>query len=750
MSLNNRKQSEKNKSGTSQSTRKDFLQGQVTAAQMIARAAQSRIDAEKLPEVKKCSTSAEAWQQFCFYLKRWTKHLTAKKEVSENGEKISAEDPLTYEGIGSAIVKSFGHWLWMLIQEIIIVIALAFNWLFVNIWKLICFIGFQIARFFRWCKERLYWNSLKRDMVNRHREEKFKAWKEKKRLEIHEMNVARQVAAVERKTQRQEEAERRAAIRKEENAIKQARLEEAAAKKHTEEIQAELAAIALRRREEEDRVSLEIQRKEEAEKMLMEAKETEEKERAALEAKRLEEEEARKEALKMEEESRQRLEVLRLEEEERQRLAAVREQELNRLKAEEERLKEEKLKAEEEAKRLEEARIAEEARLEEEKKRIEEERKAEEEKKRQEALRIIEEEKKKAEEQARKIEADRLAEEKAKADEAKRLEEVRAAEEKAAEAKRQEEIRIAEEKAAEAKRLAEAELLEEKKKQEEASKRKTEEAKRKEQLRRQTENIARIEGKQSKQEETRHKEKPPSLRSNLTEKPALAAMAVRDAVKTLPATMPNVSIPNAEERERLLTEARDKTSNFIRRAIIRSEIETVYGNPEEAIKLTAIKYAIIALVTSAGAYIGVLNSSEIAVKPGAGSFLLLFFSILILGAALEIGGGILCGILLNHTMTVSKTAVLEKNSVYSILHGLLFSFAGALLAFSREKFLAVFAALILLAMIGRIWVLYRVSKGKKGYSLLVYFLVVFAVVAVVMLAAIVLRGPIMNIWHALK
>ena len=730
MSLNNTKQNEQNTVDNADTTKHGFLQGQVTAAEMIARAAQSRIDAEKLPEVKSCGSSKEAWKQFCFYCDRLKKHLSAGKKVNENGEVVSVEDPLSYKGIGSALLKSFGVWIWMVIQEIVVVIALAFNWVFVNVWKVIRFIGFQIGRFFRWCKDRLYWKSLKEDMVIRHREVQFNKWKEKKRAQLHEMNVARQVAAVERKTQRQEEAERKAAIRKEESAIKQARLEEAAAKKHTEEIQAELAALAIRRREEEERVSLEIRRKEEAEKMLMEAKETEERERAAFEAKRLEQEEARKEALKMEEESRQRLEVLRLEEEERQRLAAVREEELKRLKAEEIRLMEEKQKAEQEEKRLEEARVAEEAHLEAEKKRIEEERKAAEEAKKAEALRI--EETKKASEEKKQNEADRAAEEKVKADEAKRLEEVRIAEEKANEEKRRKELQAAEE--AEKKRQEELRIAEEKRRSEEAQKAKAQES----------------EKPKVKETASAQKERKPLINSNLTEKPALAAMAVRDAVKTLPATLPNVSIPTAEERERILTEARDKTSNFIRRAIIRSEIDTVYGNPAEAIKLTVIKYAIIALVTSAGAYIGVLNSSEIAANPGFGKFLLLFFSILFLGAGLEIGGGVLCGVLLNHTMSVSKTAVLEKNSVYSILHGLLFSFAGALLAFSRDKFLAVFAALILLAMIGRIWVLYRVTKGNKGYSLLVYLLVVFAVIAVIMLAAIVLRGPLMEIWHALK
>ncbi len=764
---------------TNKNARRDFLQGQVTAAEAVMRAAQFEINAKKLPDVKPCKNSRLAWKQFAMYFRIWIQHLFAKKD--ENG--VKRDDPLAYEGIGSYLLKSFGHWLSMLVQEIWTVISLAFNWLFVNIGKLFQFIGFQIVRFFRWIKERLYWLSLKMNIKNRNTKARVNAFMEKKRIEHNERATERKVQQIERETLRKEEAARKAAVRKEEEAIRQARYEEAAALKHTQEIEAEIAAIALRRKQEEQRVHDTIQKKEEAEKLLLEAKETEEKERAVFEAQRAEQEKAREEAARQADEAKARLEILYKEEEERRRLAEVREAELKRLQEEEARLQEEK-RLEEERRIEEEKRIAEEKRLAEEK-RIAEAKRQEEEKKLAEAKRL-EEEKRLAEEQ-------RVLEEKRKAEaEAERLlAEARAAEVRTVKAEEPARETLSREEALKELRLEEeAEQKEEAQVQEitpaapaetkaaavqqpeaakpvppdearmqaiEAEQRKADEAMRELQRKKEEDERRLLEEKREQEEAAYLRKRSAEIKKVVPAAPepkaSFAASTVRNAVKSLPVTMPpmpHVSIPNAEERERLVTEARDTTSNFIRRTIIRSELPIVYGNPAEAVKLTGIKYAIIGLITAASAYIGVHNNPAATGASGMGSFVLLFAAILLLGAGLEIGGGYLSDILLNRVMTVSKTAVLEKNSCYTILSGTLFSLTSLLLAFNRSKFMAVFAAFVLLAAIGHIWVLYRVSEKRTGFTLLVYLLVTFAVIAVILLAMIVLRSPIMTIWHALK
>ena len=184
------------------------------------RAAQFEINAKKLPDVKTCKNSVQAWKQFTMYFNIWIKHVFGKKERSADGKVSRNDDPLAYEGIGSYLLKSFGHWAWMLIQEIIVVIALAFNWLFVKIGKLFGFIGFQIVRFFRWIKERLYWLSLKNDIKGRNTKTRVSAFMEKKRVQRNERATERKVQQIERETLRKEEAARRAAVRKEEEAIR--------------------------------------------------------------------------------------------------------------------------------------------------------------------------------------------------------------------------------------------------------------------------------------------------------------------------------------------------------------------------------------------------------------------------------------------------------------------------------------------------------------------------------------------------
>ena len=785
MSLN-RDMTDSKEKKNQKSVRHDFLQGQVNAAEAIMRAAQFEINAKKLPDVKTCKNSVQAWKQFTMYFNIWIKHVFGKKERSADGKVSRNDDPLAYEGIGSYLLKSFGHWAWMLIQEIIVVIALAFNWLFVKIGKLFGFIGFQIGRFFKWIKDRLYWLSLKNDIKGRNTKTRVSAFMEKKRVQRNERATERKVQQIERETLRKEEAARRAAVRKEEEAIRQARYEEAAALKHTQEIEAEIAAIALRRKQEEERVHEQIQKKEEAEKLLLEAKQTEEKERAIFEAQRAEQEKAREEAARQAEEAKARLEILRKEDEERKRLAAVREEELKRLQEEEARLNEEK--------RLEEERrIAEEKRLEE-KKRLAEQRAAEEAERREAEKRLAEE--KQAAEEKQRAEEQHVLEEKHKSEAAaeRLMAEVRTGDHKSAAVgepsgetlSREEalkELRLEEEAEAEAEKTnvtetaaePEAEILtaetvvkepdveaqteqpdtetNDQAAQVLAAERKADEAMRELQLKKEEDERRQLDEKREQEEAAYLRKRSAELKKPVTPsapKPSFAASTMRNAVKSLPVTMPHVNIPNAEERERLVTEARDTTSNFIRRTIKRSELPMVLGNPAEAIKLTSIKYAIIALITAASSYIGVLNHSVVSEEPGGGSFVLLFLAILLLGAGLEIGGGYLAGTLLNRVMNVSPTAVLERNSVYTIISGVCFSLAGILLIFNKEKFLAVFAALLLLAMIGHIWVLYRVSERKTGYSLLVYLLVAFAIIAVIMLALIVIRNPIMTIWSALK
>ena len=579
MSLNTTETKNMNNKESKSAEHHDFLQGQINAAEAIMRAAQFEIRSRKLPDVQKCQSSLSAWKQFCMYFNIWVKHLKTKREVNAEGKAVRVNDPLAYEGIGSYLKKSFGHWASMVGLEIWAVISLGFNWVFlfrqdggeknwvfVNIGKGAGFVGLQVSRFFQWIKKRNYWNSLKWNMQLREFKKRFDIWREKKRVEHHERAVNRQVLAVERETQRKEEAARKAAVRKEEEAIRQARLEEAAALKHTQEIEAEIAAIALRRKQEEQRVHEQIQRKEEAQKLLQEARETEEKERAVFEAQRQEQEKAREEAARQAEEAKARLEVLRKEDEERKRLAAAREEELKRLKEEEERLAEEKRLAE--VKRLEDEKKLEEAKAAAEKQAAEAQLKPSFAQKRQaeieqrselakEEIRIQEEAEEK-EEQLRLEKEQQEAQEKEKAEQERlRAQEIKAQEEQEREA---EETAKRLHKEAEEKRLQE---LEAKREQEEA-------------------------------EYLKKRAAEPVKTSQ--PKPALAAAAVRSAVKSIPVSMPSVSIPDAQARERMMTDARDRTSNFIRRTIIRSEINSVIGNPAEAVKLTALKFAIIGLV----------------------------------------------------------------------------------------------------------------------------------------------------------
>lgn len=807
-------------SGKSSNTvkRTDLLQGQVLAAEAICRAARKIIEERSLPPVEHCKTSLQAWMQLWKYIRLWRRSRSK-----------TAGDALSYEGIGTCVREAFGHWLWMLIQEIVIVIALAFNWIFVKLRNLFAFLGFQIVRLYRYNKERSYWRKMRSEIKKENNHRRFSAWKEQQRATAAEKRINREVANAERAARKKEEAEFREARRKEEEAIKQAKIKEAEAARDTQQIEAELTALAVKRKEEEERVLAEIQRKEEAEAMLAEIREKEEKERAELIEKRKLEETQRLEAVRQAEEARARLELMRKEEEERKRLEAIRIEEETRLRLEEERKAEEERmqKAEEEAKaeaarrvqeeldrkareeeerrRIEAIRIAEENRLRqdaaqkeearkkaEEAFRIEAEKRAEEarlasekreearialeaaaaagvtaaaekireeeenEKAKLEALRL--EAERKAEEEVRRIEAEQKAEAERKAhEEALRIE----AEQKAlAEQKEREEaLRIEAEQKAEAARLEaerkEAERLELLKKEEEERIRAEEKAKEAvlEAARAAEEqNRKRLEAEEAKYLAER-KKKQQSRKSGakpapIKQKEAFAASAARTAVKSLPVSMP--SIPSAEEIGKTMEGARDTTSNTIRKIVLASEHREAYGNFGAAVRITALKYAVIAGVAAAAAYIGVRRSADTA-SLGMGSFILLFIAVFVLGTLLEVGLGFLCGKILNKRFSLgSDHGVVEKNSVYSLIACVGFSFSCALLAFDKGKFMAVFAAMLLLAMIGHIWVLYRVSKGQKGFTLLVYLLSVILAAAVIILAVILFKDKLLLIWNAIK
>ena len=66
MSLN-RDMTDSKEKKNQKSVRHDFLRGQVNAAEAIMRAAQFEINAKKLPDVKTCKNSVQAWKQFTMY-----------------------------------------------------------------------------------------------------------------------------------------------------------------------------------------------------------------------------------------------------------------------------------------------------------------------------------------------------------------------------------------------------------------------------------------------------------------------------------------------------------------------------------------------------------------------------------------------------------------------------------------------------------------------------------------------------------
>ena len=729
----------------------DLLQGQVYAAETIYRAALKIIAQRKLPDVVKCKNSLQAWQQLWKFIRIWNRSLrgTFKSHTNVDIRDGASSDPMQYEGIGSHVAKAFGHWLWMLIQEIVIVIVLIINWVLVKLGKFISFIAFQIGRFFRWIAYRMKWKKLKYSILAEDKRRKFKAWRNKTQAASAERRINREVEAQERAARKKDEAEFRAARKKEEQAIREARLKEAKAQHSTEDLEAQLAALSQKRKAEEEKVSLEVQRNEETQALLLEQIKKEEEIREQLEIKRKEEEAARLEAAREAEEARKRLAVLEKEERERQRLEAVRIEEEKRLKLEAEKREKELREAEQERIRLEKERKAEEERI-----RLEQEKKAEEE-------RIRLEQEKKAEEERRRLEQEKKAEEERRRLEQEKKAEALKSEEPAegttAESRKEEQNAGHDEGSYSAETIAQAAILSEqarhenRRRQAEKTSRKDErqkEADIKVQAEKKEELLHKVEKQREKQGEDHS-----NSRRELNPVPAvqrgaaIAATAVRSAVKSIPVSIPSVGTESIGET---MVEARDKTSNFIRRIILSSEHREVYGNPVAALKYTVLKYAILGAIAATAAYIGITRSSDTSIEPGIGIFLLMFIIIFVFGSILEAGLGYLAGLLLNQKYgSCKETAVLEKNAVYTLTSTAAFAFCLCVLAFNKGKFVAVFAAVLILAMIGHIWVMYHVSKGHRGYTLLVYLLCLIIVVAVVLLLVVVFRSQLMTLWNAL-
>ena len=291
------------------------------AAAALLRAALKEIEENAVPEVKHSHTSMQAFRQFLFFSGLFWKSLVQNIKVHVNSDNRSGISPERaserFSAAAKACGKTFLNWIGLLIAEIFTVIVLALETLFRAVWKFLCWVGFQIVRFFRYLKNLLYWKKLKYSIKHR-------IWKE----EREKISAERKAERQEQLAKKKEEAEFRKAMKaeeeaflkakaKEEEAIRIAKERQEEAARMTAKIESELAALSLQRKEEEEKVLQETKRKEEAMAALTEASREEEAERARLEERRKIEEEARIEAEKQEAEAEKRLAEMQKAEEER-------------------------------------------------------------------------------------------------------------------------------------------------------------------------------------------------------------------------------------------------------------------------------------------------------------------------------------------------------------------------------------------------------------------------------------------------
>lgn len=666
------------------------------AAAAILRAAMKQIEKNSVPQVKRCHTSMEAFRQFLSFSGMFWKGLFQNlKDRSKDDSKSMS--PQQASERRSSVLKdcgaSFLHWIGLLLAELWTLLILLLETIGKAIWRFLCFCGFQIRRFFKFLKNRMYWGKLRRSI-------KYRAWKEdsqkrsmERKAERKEVQAKKREEIEFRKAMKAEEEAFQKARKKEEEAIRVAKQRREEASRMTERIESELAALALKRKEEEDKVVVETRRKEEALAALSEANKEEEAERARLEERRRIEEEARIEAEKQEAEALKRLETMQ--------------------KAENERVR----KAQEELKRLEQELAAEEAPKPE---------------KTEETPEIKPEEAVPAEQPVKSAEeapAEKPAEPsepEASAEPEKPAEEVK---EPAAESEPAEELKHPE--------------TEPVKPESEPVSEETPEPDRIEKDSAET-----LDQKLTDAEEAYLESKRKKQRSSVRQKTAVAASAAHTAVRTLPVHMPSISVPENLDAKELITEARDNTNGIIYKVVKQLELPKAAESVQTAVLAGATKYGVIGLAAAICTLIGTAGSEA---KPSTGTCFLLFLIIFVVGTALSAGISYLCGMLLTKKGGGKDNfSVLKQNSIYTPISTLAYVFCFLVLIFNKEKFVAVLIAVVLLSIIGHMMVMYREAREDKKYSALIYLLCILLAMVVIIIVALIFSSQLHVIWNSLR
>ena len=666
------------------------------AAAAILRAAMKQIEKNSVPQVKRCHTSMEAFRQFLSFSGMFWKGLFQNLKGRSKDDTKSMSPQQASERRSSVLKDcgaSFLHWIGLLLAELWTLLILLLETIGKAIWRFLCFCGFQIRRFFKFLKNRMYWGKLRRSI-------KYRAWKEdsqkrsmERKAERKEVQAKKREELEFRKAMKAEEEAFQKARKKEEEAIRVAKQRREEASRMTERIESELAALALKRKEEEDKVVVETRRKEEALAALSEANKEEEAERARLEERRRIEEEARIEAEKQEAEALKRLETMQ--------------------KAENERVR----KAQEELKRLEQELAAEEAPKTE---------------KTEETPEIKPEEAVPAEQPVKTAEeapAEKAAEPsvtEVPAEPEKPAEEVK---EPAAESEPAEELKHPETEPAK----PESEPVSEETPEPERIEKDSAET---------------LDQKLTDAEEAYLESKRKKQRSSVGQKTAVAASAAHTAVRTLPVHMPSISVPENLDAKELITEARDNTNGIIYKVVKQLELPKAAESVQTAVLAGTVKYGVIGL---AAAICTLIRTAGSEAKPSTGTCFLLFLIIFVVGTALSAGISYLCGMLLTKKGGGKDNfSVLKQNSIYTPISTLAYVFCFVVLIFNKEKFVAVLIAVVLLSIIGHMMVMYREARVDKKYSALIYLLCILLAMVVIIIVALIFSSQLHVIWNALR
>ena len=655
------------------------------AAAAILRAAVKEIGENKVPEVKRCNTSMEAFRQFLSFSGMFWNSLFRKgKKRSGSDETGNLKEERSAEYVSAAAKacgKSFVGWIGLLLAEILTVIVLAFEVLFKSIWKLLCWCGFQIGRFFRFVKERFYWKKLKYNIKYRARKEDRHQKNAVRKAERKELQAKRREEAEFRKAMKAEEEAFQKAKRKEEEAIRLAKERRDEASRMTERIEAELAALALKRKEEEEKVLQETMRKEEALAALTEASLEEEAERERLEERRRIEDEVRIEAEKQEAEALKRLEQIQIAEDDRVRRAEA-----------------ERARLEEELARLEEAKAAEET-----------------------------------------VPETPAEPEPVSEKEAEVPAETAAAEPEAVPETNEEPI-VSEPEKSDDKTSAEVQSETETQETEPAvSAEETISDDMSEQL---VEELI-------KAEETYKETKKKNPAVKPMEKAAIAASAAHNAVRSLPVHIPTITVPENLDAKELITEARDSTNGIIYSVVKKLEADKATESVQSALIATAAKYSLIGLTMALCAMIGSRRGdSGVGYSFGSAVVMFLVITIVgtALSAAVSYLSGLLAA---KKTGEDDNTVFLRENARYTPISTLAYVICALIMSFSKGKFIAVFVAVILLSMIGHLLVMFREKKLSKGYAMLIYLLCIIIAAAVASVVLLIFRGQLSALWQML-